>query len=82
MDMWMKWNDKAGKAVVDLGAPLGMGRTVTNSGNSKAPQGVSGYTIMEAESMDKVVSLLKDHPHFMTPGMSTIEVYEAMPVMM
>ena len=72
----------SGSFLSRLSVSSGMGRTVTKSGNSKAPQGVSGYTIMEAESMDKVVSLLKDHPHFMTPGMSTIEVYEAMPVMM
>lgn len=80
MEMWMGWSKKAGNALVDLGSPLGSGQIVTKSGGSKAPLGVSGYSVMQAESMDAVKAKLKDHPHFMTPGMSTIEVYEIMPL--
>jgi hypothetical protein len=82
MDMWMGWSTKAGKSVVDLGSPLGNGQIVTKSGGTNAPIGVSGYSVMQAESVDEVKAKLKDHPHFMTPGKSTIEVYEVMPLSM
>jgi len=80
MDLWMQWSDKAGSSVVDLGAPLGMGEVVTKSGAMKAPLGVSGYSIMQAESMVELKGKLNGHPHLMTPGMSSIEIYEVMPM--
>ena len=81
MDMWMKWSNEAGKAVVDLGNPLGQGMSVSKSGSTKSPLGVSGYSTLEAQSMDDVLALLKDHQHFVSPGMATIEVHEIMPMM-
>src|SRR5579872_2229119 len=72
MDMWMKWSNEAGKAVVDLGNPLGQGMSVSKSGSTKSPLGVSGYSTLEAQSMDDVLALLKDHQHFVSPGMATI----------
>jgi hypothetical protein len=82
MDMWMQWSSKAGSSVVDLGSPLGNGQIVTKSGGTKAPIGVSGYSVMQAESMDDVKAKLKDHPHFMSQGTASIEVYEVMPLSM
>jgi hypothetical protein len=35
---------------------------------------------MEADSMEAILALLKDHPHFITPRRNSIEVYEAMPM--
>ena len=81
MDMWMKWSSKAGNAVVDLGTPLGKGKVVTKSGVSDAPIGVSGYSIIQAESIEALLPLLKDHPHFMSTGMVSIEAYECTPIM-
>jgi hypothetical protein len=80
MDMWMQWNQKAGNSIIDLGAPLGKGQVVTKNGGSKAPVGISGFSIMQGESVEDVKGKLKNHPHFMTPGMSSIEIYEFLPV--
>jgi hypothetical protein len=80
MDMWMQWNQKAGSSIVDLGAPLGKGQIVTKNGGSKAPTGVSGFSIMQGESVEDVKNKLKNHPHFMGPGMSSIEIYEFLPM--
>jgi hypothetical protein len=80
MEMWTQWSAKAGSSIVDLGAPLGKGQIVTINGGSKAPVGVSGFSIMQGESIDDVKRKLKNHPHFMTPGMSTIEIYEFLPM--
>jgi hypothetical protein len=80
MDMWMQWSEKAGSSILDLGAPLGKGQIVTKNGGSKAPLGVSGFSIMQGESIEDVKGKLKSHPHFMTPGMSSIEIYEFLPM--
>ena len=81
MAPWMAWFQKAGSAIVDGGAPLGMGMNVTQAGSSKGQSHVAGYSIVQANDMETVMAMLKDHPHFMMPGAS-IEVLEAMPMSM
>ena len=80
MDAWMSWAQECGSALVDLGAPLGGGMSVTPTATAKSTKEVCGYSIMQADSMDGVLGLLKKHPHFMMPGQCTIEVHEAMPL--
>lgn len=80
MDAWMRWAREAGDAIVDLGAPLDDGTIV---GAGSAPSGSSkavGYSILQAESMDAVKNLLRDHPHGHMPNFA-VEVFEciAMP---
>ena len=82
MDEWVNWNKKAGKTVVDLGAPLGEGKSVKGNGAAQTiasgPSGyVTGYSIMQADSSAKLQAALKGHPHFKVPGAS-IEVLEVM----
>lgn len=68
----MAWAGKAGKAVVDLGAPLAEGATV---GEGKPDSDIAGFSILNADSQDAAVDLLQDHPHLHTPG-DQIEVHE------
>jgi hypothetical protein len=63
MEMWMAWAAKAGSAIVDLGAPV--------AGESK----VTGFSILQAESLNAIQALLVEHPHRKAPGAS-IEVHE------
>jgi hypothetical protein len=82
MDEWMTWNKKAGKTVVDLGAPLGDAKAVKANGAAQSIGGgaagyVTGYSIMQADSAGKLEAALKGHPHFKVPGAS-IEVLEVM----
>jgi len=80
MSDWMKWKEDCHGAVVEFGTPLGNGMSVKKSGIEKSVQTVSGYSIMEAESMDDVVEMLKSHPHLNMPGGGCeIEVYESLP---
>ena len=81
MDLWMAWSKKAGKAIVDLGAPLGPAKAV-KGGSAGGASTISGFSILQGESGKQVEELLKDHPHFKAPGAS-IEVLEflAMPGM-
>ena len=56
-----QWVGEVGSAVVDPGAPLRMVAQVSKSGMDD-PVDVSGYSIIEAESSDAAVKLLKTHP--------------------
>jgi hypothetical protein len=67
MDAWMAWAKEAGEAVVDLGMPLGSGRHLDGSRVVPSDSDVAGYSILESDSLDDVVSLLERHPHLMVP---------------
>ena len=77
MDAWMKWAKNAGHAIVDLGAPLDDGRTVTGASTTSSGSRAVGYSILQAESMDAVKELLRDHPHGRLPNFA-IEVFECL----
>ena len=79
MDAWMAWANKAGSAIVDLGTPLGNAQTVDKSGSKGSSSTAGGYSLLQADSMNAVRELLKEHPHLMVPG-NTIEVHEALPM--
>ena len=72
MELWQAWAAKAGSAIVDLGAPLGEGVIV---GAGEAYADIAGFSILDADSPQSVTDLLRDHPHFHTPG-GQIEVRE------
>jgi hypothetical protein len=73
MDAWMTWAQKAGEAVVDLGAPLGI---VEPGGDAGDP--IGGYSILQAESVHALGEVLDGHPHIAWGG--TIEILEILPM--
>ena len=78
MGLWMAWKDKVGETVVDFGAPLMPGHDSSDGKNWAASQKeVSGYSILQAESLDALKALCNDHPHLQTPG-ATIGLHEVM----
>jgi hypothetical protein len=75
MEAWMSWAGSAGSALVDLGAPV--------SETVKLGEGdgnVTGFSILETDSADELLTLLEAHPHLHMPGDSSIEALEFMPV--
>ena len=72
---WLKWMEKCGKALVDGGSPLGKGMRLSSSGGSGTKSQVTGYSVLQADSMDDARELVSDHPHLTVPGF-TIEVFE------
>ena len=74
MELWMQWAGKAGDAIVDLGAPLTPVGTLGKSGASELQ--IAGFSILQGDSSDAVTKLLEDHPHFHTPGDTSIEILE------
>jgi hypothetical protein len=78
MKLWMEWAGKAGGALLDLGSPVSGVGSVGGSASSGTP--VGGFSIMEADSLDALKSLLDGHPHLQSPGDATIEILEFLPI--
>ncbi len=81
MEPWLAWYKKAGKTIVDMGAPLGKGECFDKKGSSKTKSQVAGYTIVQAKDLNEVKNIITDHPHLMMPNAS-IEIFEIMPMTM
>ena len=81
MEPWNAWYKKYGKAIVDMGAPLGKGACFDKKGSSKSQSQVTGYSIVQAKDMEALKAMLANHPHLMMPKAS-IEVLEIMPMTM
>jgi len=73
MEAWMAWAQRAGEAVVDLGAPLNL---VQEGGDTGDP--VGGFSMLQAESAEALSAVLEGHPHTVMGG--TIEVLEFLPM--
>ena len=80
MELWMKWAEKCGEHLIDMGAPLGNGQYIDASGNSSSKAEVGGYSILQADSMAEAKQLLKGHPHLGWGDGCYIEVHEKMPL--
>jgi hypothetical protein len=78
MAMWMRWAEKAGPALIDMGSPVGKSRTVPSAGADTGVP-VAGFSILEADSADALNALLDDHPHLHAPG-AVLEVLEYLPI--
>lgn len=78
MVAWKAWSAGLGGAVVDPGMPVGASRTVTANGvqDGGGANPLSGITVIQAETMDDAIALVKDCPHL--SGTGTIEIAEAM----
>jgi hypothetical protein len=79
MEAWMTWASKAGDAVVDLGSPLG-GATHLGPGSGEASD-ISGYSILQGESVEDVTNILTGHPHLDWGGSIEVLEFLAMPGM-
>lgn len=79
MDAWMAWANKAGKSIVEMGMPLGSGKELQGSTVKEGKTTVTGYSILQCDSVDSVTKLLKDHPHLKMPNFS-IELLEFLPL--
>jgi len=80
MAAWGQWFQSLGSAVVDAGAPFGPSTSVGAGGaNGAAATGLTGYSVLTAESIDAAGDLAKGCPVFANGG--KVDVYEAIPVM-
>lgn len=76
------WTTKMGQNMVDMGAPIGDGRSLTDDGTTGSlPAHLNGYTIIQADNFDTAMSLLEGHPFLSDrSGKFSIDVLELIPV--
>jgi hypothetical protein len=80
MAAWGQWFGKLGPAVVEPGNPVGPSASVSASGSNGAAQsGLTGYSVIAADSLDAATDLVKDCPVLASGG--KVDVYETIPVM-
>jgi hypothetical protein len=79
MAMWRAWFEKCGSACVDLGSPLDNSTTVTKESSKAGRSAITGYSVVEAGSMEEAIALMVNHPHFFMPGASA-QILECVPM--
>jgi hypothetical protein len=77
MAKWGQWFGELGSAVVDGGAATGTAKTVGPDGSVSdgGSRGLTGYSIVSADSLDSAVELAKGCPVLEIGG--AVDVYEA-----
>ncbi len=80
METWMNWFGALGDSVVDGGAPFGPSASIAPDGSVKdgATTGLSGYSIVSADSLHEATTKAKGCP--VLSGGGSVEVYEALPM--
>jgi hypothetical protein len=81
MAAWGSWLGGLGAAVVDAGNPFGPSSSVAADGSvgGGAASALTGYSILQADSLVAASELAKGCPVFANGG--SVEVYETMAVM-
>ncbi len=81
MTAWTNWFGGLGSAIVDPGNPFGPSKAVDAGGSvsESAPSGLTGYSVLTAESLDAVTELSKGCPVLAAGG--SVEIYETFSVM-
>jgi hypothetical protein len=82
MAAWGAWIEHVGASLVDAGAPVGESTTIAADGTSTPGGGtnpVSGYSLLDAETLDAAIDLAKGCPILLSGG--SIEVGETFEVM-
>jgi hypothetical protein len=79
LDDWVAWYDKMGDAIAEGGDPFGAAKHIPSLGAPAVdgPGGMpaSGYTVIEASSLDAAADACADHPHLTYGG--RVHIFEA-----
>jgi hypothetical protein len=80
LQAWMEWGTANATAIVDQGSPLGKTKRASPQGISDIKNNMTGYVIVEAESLQAAAKLFENHPHFsIFPG-DSVEIMECLPL--
>ncbi len=80
MQLWTAWAKKIGPALIDPGKPLGNAMHVTQKGVTKSDTQIIGMSILQANSMDEALEMVKEHHHLTWAEGTSIDVLEEMPI--
>ncbi|MES9971354.1 MAG: hypothetical protein ABW092_15075 [Candidatus Thiodiazotropha sp.] len=78
MAKWQAWAKTLGAALINPGTPVGITKVLTLDGITEEPSvnPILGFSILEADSMQAALELLKTCPHLAYGG--TLEVSQMM----
>ncbi len=81
MAAWGGWLGGLGDALVDAGNPFGPSKSLAPDGAASdgGAAGLTGYSILAADSLGEATELAKGCPVFAAGG--SVEIYETVPVM-
>jgi len=80
MEKWVGWMNKNADSLVDEGNPVAGNHTMHSSGNKEEKNDIVGYCIMQGETKEEVMKLLKDQPHLAWHSGATMSVMEILPM--
>ncbi|HEV8193555.1 MAG TPA: YciI family protein [Ktedonobacterales bacterium] len=78
---WNTWFEGMGDRVVDAGNPFGPSKTLATDGTASdgATSRVTGYSVIEADSLETATALAKGCPNLSDGG--GVEIYETFTIM-
>ena len=83
MAKWGAWMQKVGSALSDIGTPFGPGSSIVDDGSDGTALSLTGFSIVEAGSIDEARGLADGHPYLSEgKGDYAIDIYELLPVPM
>ena len=62
------WMEKNKSSITDAGLPLGKNTRMNAEGAKPMSNDLNYYQVVQAESVDDVVTMFKDNPHVTIPG--------------
>lgn len=81
MAKWAAWMERVGPALADVGTPFGAGASVVDDGSDGTAASLTGYSIVQAASLDEAKALTDGHPYLSEgKGDYAIDVFELHPV--
>lgn len=77
MEAWTEWFGTLGEAIVEPGNPFGPSASISSEGTvgASATSGLTGYTVVSADSLEAATGMAKGCPIF--DGGGSIDIYEA-----
>lgn len=80
MKAWNDWVDTHQASLVVLGGPVGGTLRVGETGVDAVRNGISGFSVISADTHEAAAALFENHPHFtIFPG-DAVEIMPVMPV--
>jgi hypothetical protein len=79
LDSWNQWGLSLGNALISNGMPVVDQAELVDNGERSRPIRIQGYAIIQAETLDQALELVKSHPHLVgKEGKCGIAAYELM----
>jgi hypothetical protein len=83
MNKWAAWMGGLGKAMLDMGNPMGDGVSIADNGAESDASPLNGYSIVEAADLAAAKGLVDGHPFLSdSDGKFKVQVFELLPVPM